>query len=241
MGSHTQEQFSCLVISKKPSWRRTNAGRNNLPSDWRNDVKFPPSRAQWDELELPWAQHLNLPCPGGLMLIYPVNIGDPYSSQDCIHQEMQNAFYREHRTPCVTRGRTLFFECLWVAESVPRRIWGAEQVSCSHIQGLCVHPTERTEGFSPAVQGWAFPSSPSFCREARAARSRWDRNINSVLLHQVWLTSCMNKSAALASARAKFLWQQQPILSLGISLAREGKETKKKEKKNPTLKSGKIC
>lgn len=50
----------------------------------------------------------------------------------------------------------------------------------------------------------------------------------------------MNKSAVLASARAKFLWQQQPILSLGISLAREGNETKK-EKKNPTPKSRKIC
>lgn len=111
MGSHTQEQFSCLVISKKPSWRKTNAGRNNLPSDWRNDVKFPPPCAQWDELELPWAQHLNLPCPGGSMLIYPVNIGDPCSSQDCIHQEMQNALYREHRTPCVTRGGGLFV--LW--------------------------------------------------------------------------------------------------------------------------------
>lgn len=54
----------------------------------------------------------------------------------------------------------------------------------------------------------------------------------------------MNKSAVLASASAKFPWQQQPILSLGISLAREGNETKKikeKKKKTPTPKSGKIC
>lgn len=47
-------------------------------------------------------------------------------------------------------------------------------------QGLCVPQTElplvgcpeRKEGFSPAVQGLASPSSPSCCREAKAARSR---------------------------------------------------------------------
>lgn len=32
----------------------------------------------------------------------------------------------------------------------------------------------------------------------------------------------MNKSAVLVSASTKFLWQQQPISSLGISLAGEG-------------------
>lgn len=45
----------------------------------------------------------------------------------------------------------------------------------------------------------------------------------------------MNKSAVLVSASAKFLWQQQPISSLGISLARRGM----KQKTTPNQK--KIC
>lgn len=60
----------------------------------------------------------------------------------------------------------------------------------------CTYPAGGVFGSAPPLEFvTSFPSRVS--RESKTARSWWDRNINSLLLHQVCLTSCMNKSAVL--------------------------------------------
>lgn len=188
------------VIRKRQSSRRANADSSNLPSDLRNDLKFLPlfcsvgwswschghSTSICHPQEI--SAYLSNKCWISLLIprMHPPGAAKGTSLRT---QKTQGEL------PGAEQPLPIEMPPSGRISSLPVpfwRIWGADQARFPAVsfrlllprpaaaKGLGVHKTElplvwcpeRTEGFSPAVQSLAFPSAPSFCREAKAARSR---------------------------------------------------------------------